>query len=168
MDGLQPPFNWALYAPENLVIFTNYCKSMAEYNSVMNVRLYLICSSLSADELMSDCGLFFGSIHRTLDHILYGDMSWLLRFEGKEESVPELDKQLYESFDELKEARKIWDKKILDWSSDVTEKWLSEDFSYTSKVDGKIRTRNAWLLVAHMFNHETHHREAKSGRPSRT
>lgn len=131
---------------------------MAEYNSQMNDRLYSICESLSNENLVSDVGLFFGSVQKTLDHILYGDMSWLLRFEGKEELVPEIDEQLHENFSSLKRARLEWDHRIIDWSKTVTEEWLSEDFSYTSKVDGNIRTRKAWLLVTHMFNHETHHR----------
>jgi len=136
---------------------------MAEYNSVMNERLYAICSSLSSEELNSNCGLFFGSIHRTLDHILYGDMSWLLRFEGKEELVPEIDQQLHDSFSQLKDARSSWDEKIANWSQIVSEEWLADDFSYKSKVDGKVRVRKAWLLVSHMFNHETHHRGQLTG-----
>ena len=30
--------------------------------------------------------------------------------------------------------------------------------TYTSKVDGVTRTRTRWLLVAHLFNHQAHHR----------
>ena len=85
-------------------------------------------------------------------------MSWLLRFEGKEELVPELGQELNSSFDQLKVTRTSWDNKILNWTNAVTEKWLSEDFAYTSKVDGSTHVRKAWLLVTHMFNHETHHR----------
>ena len=139
-------------------MFTSYCKSMAAYNSLMNDRLYSLCSSLSQDEIIQDRGLFFGSISRTLDHILYADMSWLLRFEGKEALVPELDQQLHDSFEELKSARVVWDEKIVNWSATVSEEWLASDFSYTSKVDGEVRIKKAWLLAAHMFNHETHHR----------
>ena len=107
---------------------------------------------------MLDRGLFFDSIYRTLDHILYGYMSWLLRFDGKEELVAEIDEQLHDSFEELKNARNVWDEKIINWSLNVSEEWLAGDFSYKSKVDGNVRVRKAWLLAAHMFNHQTHHR----------
>jgi uncharacterized damage-inducible protein DinB len=31
-------------------------------------------------------------------------------------------------------------------------------FTYTSKVDGRTRTLPTWVLVVHLFNHQTHHR----------
>ena len=30
--------------------------------------------------------------------------------------------------------------------------------TYTSKVDGRRRTVPRWVLVVHVFNHQTHHR----------
>lgn len=36
--------------------------------------------------------------------------------------------------------------------------WLAEPITYTSKIDGKTRTVQKWILVTHMFNHQTHHR----------
>jgi uncharacterized damage-inducible protein DinB len=33
----------------------------------------------------------------------------------------------------------------------------ADEFTYT-RIDGRTRTLPAWLLVAHMFNHQTHHR----------
>jgi uncharacterized damage-inducible protein DinB len=31
-------------------------------------------------------------------------------------------------------------------------------FEYTSNVDGKTGVLPTWVLVIHMFNHQTHHR----------
>ena len=53
---------------------------MAEYNSIMNDRLFKLIEVLPDEQRKKDQNLFFGSIHRTLDHILFGDMAWLLRF----------------------------------------------------------------------------------------
>ena len=124
----------------------------------MNDRIYEICSSLTDDVLQKDMGLFFGSIHKTLDHILYGDIAWLLRFEKKENQVPELNQLLYSDFIELTKQRKEWDAKIINWADSVNDTWLLRDFTYSSKVDGKQRIKKAWLLATHMFNHQTHHR----------
>jgi uncharacterized damage-inducible protein DinB len=33
----------------------------------------------------------------------------------------------------------------------------ADELTYT-RIDGRTRTLPAWLLVAHMFNHQTHHR----------
>jgi len=40
----------------------------------------------------------------------------------------------------------------------LSNDWLAEKPTYESKVDGIVRTVPRWILVTHMFNHETHHR----------
>ena len=35
---------------------------------------------------------------------------------------------------------------------------MAAPFTYTSNVDGATRTLPSWILVAHLFNHQTHHR----------
>lgn len=40
----------------------------------------------------------------------------------------------------------------------VETSWLEKDFSWYSGLTGTTRTKPAWLLVTHMFNHQTHHR----------
>lgn len=59
---------------------------------------------------------------------------------------------------ELDVARRALDSRIEAWAADVTEPWLAETMSYVSVNDGKTRTLPRWVLVAHMFNHGTHHR----------
>ena len=44
------------------------------------------------------------------------------------------------------------------WTDTLAEEWLRSPITYKSSVDGKTRTLPAWLLVVHMFNHQTHHR----------
>ena len=36
--------------------------------------------------------------------------------------------------------------------------WLAAPFRYRSLITGQEGERPAWLLVSHMFNHQTHHR----------
>ena len=47
---------------------------------------------------------------------------------------------------------------ILRRSENLDPRWLAADFTYTSNVDGKTRVLPAWMLVTHLFNHQTHHR----------
>lgn len=131
---------------------------MAAYNLWMNERLYYLCRSIDDAERTSDKGAFFGSIHSTLNHILYGDLAFMSRFTGVPEAVPELGIDLHDNFDDLWEARTALDERISEWSSTLAETWLREELTYTSKVDGVTRTVPQWVLVTHMFNHETHHR----------
>ena len=46
----------------------------------MNERLYALAGELNDVERKRDRGAFFGSIHRTLNHLLWGDRIWLGRF----------------------------------------------------------------------------------------
>ncbi|UTW03529.1 DinB family protein [Amphritea atlantica] len=135
-----------------------YCQTMARYNANMNDQLYNACATIADQQRRADMKLFFKSIHGTLDHLMFGDIAWLSRFMGKDSEVPEFGAILYPDFSELAEARKEWDQKIIEWADHLEQSWLESDFSYVSKVDGSSRTKPAWLLATHMFNHSTHHR----------
>ena len=64
------------------MIDVEYCRLLARYSRWMNERLYAAASTIPDDERKRDRGAFFGSIHRTLAHILWGDRTWLGRFTG--------------------------------------------------------------------------------------
>ncbi|OED37296.1 damage-inducible protein DinB [Chromatiales bacterium (ex Bugula neritina AB1)] len=131
---------------------------MAAYNQWMNERLYNVCDSISDSERKQDLGAFFGSIHNTLNHIMLGDLAFMSRFSGTPETVPELAVNLYDDFTQLRHAREALDNRITDWSATVTDDWLRQQLTYKSKVDGGDITAPHWVLLTHMFNHETHHR----------
>jgi uncharacterized damage-inducible protein DinB len=131
---------------------------MAHYNQWMNTRMYALCATLSAAELHQDRGAFFKSIYGTLNHIAYGDIAFMTRFTGDGHTIPEPGADLFGSFVHLNTERVRLDQRILDWSAALTPPWLAEPLTYTSKIDGKTRTVLRWVLVTHMFNHQTHHR----------
>ena len=58
----------------------------------------------------------------------------------------------------MRKEREALDRRIVGWAIGLTDEWLAESLTYTSKVDGKTRTVANWVLVTHMFNHQTHHR----------
>ena len=140
------------------MIDVEYCRTMARYNRWMNERLYELCAGIADDERRRDRGAFFRSIHGTFNHILYADLAFLSRFTGDPPEVPPLGVELYERFEELRSVREKTDARLLDWSEELSETWLAAPFTYTSKVDGATRTLPTWILVAHLFNHQTHHR----------
>jgi uncharacterized damage-inducible protein DinB len=131
---------------------------MARYNEWMNARLYALCASLPEPELRKDQGAFFGSIYNTLNHIAYGDLAFLSRFTGNPSVAPDVAVDLFGSFARLRAEREALDQRMLDWSATLSEAWLAEPLTYTSRIDGKIRTVARWVLVTHLFNHQTHHR----------
>ena len=134
-----------------------YCALMARYNRWMNERLYALCANLADDERKKDRGAFFRSIHGTLNHLLFGDIVWMARFQQRE-GPKRIIAELHADFGELCAAREAMDVRILEWTATLTPQWLAAPFSYVSNVDRRTRTMPAWVLVAHLFNHQTHHR----------
>jgi uncharacterized damage-inducible protein DinB len=140
------------------VIDAAYCATFARYNEWMNRRLYATCATLSEEERRRDRGAFFKSIHSTLNHIVYADLAFLSRFTGTPPEVPELGVDLHADFESLRAAREALDRRICEWAAALTPEWLGGSLTYLSKVDGKTRTVPRWVLVAHVYNHQAHHR----------
>jgi uncharacterized damage-inducible protein DinB len=140
------------------MITSAYCRTMAQYNAWINAKLYAACANLPEAELRADRGAFFGSIYATLNHIAYADLAFLSRFTGEPAVVPELNVELFGSFAELRSARGALDQRLLGWAETLSPAWLEDTLTYTSKVDGRTRTRANWVLVVHLFSHQTHHR----------
>lgn len=130
---------------------------LASYNTLANCRLYQACERLPDFERKRVRPAFFKSIHGTLNHIMVGDRIWLTRFEGKEIASTGLDAILYEDFEELRAARISEDARIEAIASNLNEEFLSGTIQYRNN-EGKIYIDPVALLVAHFFNHQTHHR----------
>lgn len=135
----------------------NYYTVMANYNEWMNQKLYALCADLPDTERKLDRGAFFKSIHGTLNHILIGDLIWLGRF-TEQPFAGKVSDELYSDFSELRAEREKLDRTIVTWTQNLTPDWLEQTLTYTSGIDRKTRTLPRWLLVTHMFNHQTHHR----------
>lgn len=140
------------------MISSEYAQTLARYNAWMNTRLYAVCADLGDDALHAERGAFFGSIYATLNHIAYADLAFLSRFTGEPPVVPELGLDLFDGFDALRREREAIDARLLAWTASLTPEWLAQPLTYESKVDGVFRTRPRWALVAHLFNHQAHHR----------
>ena len=131
---------------------------MAEYNRWMDGKIYDVCSLIPDVERKKDMGAFFKSIHGTLNHIYYGDVAWLERLRDNKFTPRKPDVILFDNFDELRAAQEQIDDEIIVWARSLTPEYLSSDYDYISNVDGKTRVLPRWILAAHMFNHQTHHR----------
>ena len=57
-----------------------YVQRMARYNRWQNQNLYGVADTLPDDERRRERGAFFGSIHKTLSHLLWADRVWMSRF----------------------------------------------------------------------------------------
>ena len=108
-----------------------------------------------------DRGAFFGSIHATLNHVLWGDQTWMHRLADSEppaaNSIPESIGQ-FEAWSKLCQAREAMDATILAWAADVSVEDLSGELTWYSGALGREVKRPRSALVIQLFNHGTHHR----------
>jgi uncharacterized damage-inducible protein DinB len=133
-------------------------RTFARYNRWMNERLYGSCASIADAERKRDMGAFFKSIHGTLNHLLVADSVWMGRFEGPLFVPSSLAQELHADFAALREARAAMDARIEAWAASLSVAELAGTLHYTSIVDPAPRTCPMALAVAHLFNHQTHHR----------
>jgi uncharacterized damage-inducible protein DinB len=142
------------------MITSSYVRTMAAYNAETNKRLYEAAKRLSDAERRTSHGAFWGSIHGTLVHILWGDSQWMSRFDDwqrPETPIKESD-HFIEDWAELCAARQKGDNDISRWADRVDDAWLGEDLVWFSGAAGREISAPKRLLVAHFFNHQTHHR----------
>jgi uncharacterized damage-inducible protein DinB len=137
-----------------------FVRMMAAYNAEMNRRVYAAAGRLSDAERRSPCGAFWGSLHGTLCHLLWGDQSWMSRFDGwpKPTVIQKESAGLVADFDELHRLRVAADDRISAWAARVDDAWLGQDLVWFSPSAQKELRRPRGLLVTHFFNHQTHHR----------
>jgi uncharacterized damage-inducible protein DinB len=137
-----------------------YVRTMAAYNAEMNRRVYAAAGRLSDAERRADRGAFWGSIQGTLNHLLWGDRIWMARFAGWPKPPVALKGSagLIADFAALQAAREAHDADLSAWGEQVDEAWLAGDETWYSGAAERTVTRPRTLLLAHMFNHQTHHR----------
>lgn len=145
------------------MITVQYAQLMARYNRWMNRKLYSACDSLSDEQRKALRGAFFGSLHSTLNHLLWADYVWIGRFArgtplGRNYPKGAIGSDLYSDWEALGAARAAMDDDILAWAAALDAEWLARDFSWFSAAKQSTRCAPAWLLVTHLFNHQTHHR----------
>ncbi len=142
------------------MITSAHVQTMARYNKWQNENLYGCADRLTDEERKRERGAFFGSIHKTLNHLLWGDHIWLHRFAGTprpEGGIPDsVDR--FQSWDELKRERAAFDAVIIGWAGKLDARWLEGDLTYYSGAAKRDIAKPKWLLVTHLFNHQTHHR----------
>ncbi|SDP57533.1 Uncharacterized damage-inducible protein DinB (forms a four-helix bundle) [Phyllobacterium sp. YR620] len=133
-------------------------RMFAAYNRWANERLYTIAAELDDEEYRRDMRAFFASIHGTLNHLLVTDRIWLFRFSGEGEAPKALDAILFDTFEDLRIARVKEDARIIDWVSSLDAAAIGGRFTYTTVSDMRTISQRLAPALAHLFNHQTHHR----------
>jgi uncharacterized damage-inducible protein DinB len=139
------------------MITQEHFKLLAAYNRWANARLYAAALDLSDLSYRLQTGVYFGSLHGTLNHLLLTDRLWLKRLTGEGDHPNELSATLYEDRFELAKARLAEDNRLIDVIGKYDEAALKSLHSYRTS-SGMPQSQILADILLHLFNHQTHHR----------
>jgi uncharacterized damage-inducible protein DinB len=145
------------------VLASNWCavkahfEQFAAYNRWANARLYHAALALSDADYRRDVGAFFKSMHGTLNHLLVADRIWLKRLTGQGEHPDRLDAIIHDDRRALVLARADEDDRIIRYVTSLDEAMLDTLLEYKT-TSGKPFKQKPSDILAHLFNHQTHHR----------
>jgi uncharacterized damage-inducible protein DinB len=132
-------------------------RQLADYNHWANCRLYEAALAMSDEQYRRPTGVFFASLHGTLNHLLLTDRVWLKRLTGEGDHPNRLDAILFEDRRELARARMAEDARLKRVIAGYGEDDLAKTLSYQTMA-GKPQQQPLQEILLHVFNHQTHHR----------
>ena len=135
-----------------------YFLTLARYNVWATAKLLDAVAVLPEADYRRDCGLFFKSIHGTLNHLLVGEHGvWRKRFaEGISPQVAlnaevEVDRHALDQ--QLRQGAQAWQPLIEGWD----EARFDGTLDYVN-LSGVAMSLPFATTLGHVFNHGTHHR----------
>lgn len=138
--------------------------SMACNNAWANHRLLNACAQLSQADFVAPRTSFFPSIKSTLNHIVTVDWYYVDALEralGGE--PPNTDargffnpQEPFATCAELHHAQRQVDRRLIDACASLTDSQLATPVAVQRRAG--IETENATRLLAHLFQHQIHHR----------
>ena len=132
-------------------------RQLADYNHWANRRLYAAALQMSEEQYRRPTGVFFGSLHGTLNHLLLTDRVWLKRLTGEGEHPDRLDAILFADRSELARARMAEDARLTRVIGGYAEADLGNIWSYRTMA-GSPHAQPLAEILLHLFNHQAHHR----------
>ena len=129
-------------------------RQLAAYNRWANARLYAAALDLSNQAYRLHIGVFFGSLHGTLNHLLLTDRLWLKRLTGEGDHPNPLDAILYEDRAELTGARVAEDNRLVAVIDKYDDAALTNLHSYKT-TSGMPQSQVLVDILLHLFNHQT-------------
>jgi len=135
----------------------DHFRQFAAYNHWANRRLYAAALAMPDERYRRPTGVFFGSLHGTLNHLLLTDRVWLKRLTGEGEHPERLDAILFDDRNALARARMAEDAHLIDVVGRYSEDDLRGLVAYQNMSGVPYRQELGQILL-HLFNHQTHHR----------
>lgn len=137
--------------------FNDYGRCMATYNSWQNAVLFDLCAEIGDEARRLDRGMFFGSIHNTLNHLIYIDLRILGILRTGEAEAFDARTIVEDDFDLLSTKRTEVDRDIMAFVNGSDHAW-QDGIRELQGLDGVVRKLPRQLFLMQLFNHQTHHR----------
>lgn len=133
-----------------------HLRLIARYNKWANDRVSDAISSIDEADYIKPREAFFGSIHGAVNHLLLVDRLWRGRMIEKPYPAEALNEIVCEDRATFINERDVENDIIIDFVDGLSPEEIEGEFSYTTYagVDGTDKRR---IVLAHMFNHATHH-----------
>jgi uncharacterized damage-inducible protein DinB len=131
---------------------------LAGYNAWANRRLYDAAAELPDSDYRAERGAFFGSVHRTLNHLLVADRIWMRRLSGEGQTYTALDVVPFDDLASLRSEREAEDRRIIGFVDGLDDTRLAGSVTYRTIASPQEITQPLAPALLHVFNHQTHHR----------
>ena len=138
-------------------VLANHLQRLLAYHGWAYARLCGQLASLSDEQYRASCGLFFGSIHDTLNHLAVADRLWLARARF---DPPPFDRLDIEVVGERCAMKNYLEMGVAGWRDlllDLEDADLLAPIAYRN-LAGEQHLRPLTEIITHLVNHGTHHR----------
>lgn len=130
---------------------------MARYHRWANRVLAERVRRVDENDYRRDAGLFFGSLHGTLNHVLLVDRLWYARFTDDTFEPEGLDEELESDRSALLERIDDRSRDWIDYVDGLDDTELERPLTYHNTQGIRREFRRGPALL-HVFNHGSHHR----------
>lgn len=133
-----------------------YLQQAYDYTFWANQRYFAVAEGLTGGQLHRLLGHSWGDVHGTLVHMMSSEWVWLQRWHG---TFPKghLDKADYPTLAVLKKRWAEMEAELRAFIEQQTDESLQAPVTY-SNFRGETFHVPLWQMLAHIVNHETHHR----------
>lgn len=134
-----------------------YFDTLARYHAWATEKLLAEVATMSDAHYRQECGLFFKSVHGTVNHLLVAEQLWYARFAEGESLKLQLNAELEHDRDALATALRDAATRWRPWIAALDGKRFEDNLRYSRTSGGQVAVPFASAL-GHVFNHGTHHR----------
>jgi uncharacterized damage-inducible protein DinB len=131
-------------------------RTLLDYHYWARDRMLDAVSALTPEQYTQPLGNSFASIRDTLAHVLWADMIWEARWQGREPNMT-FDSAVWPDVDSLRRAWSAHEQAIRALVERLGEVGIQQPIAYRS-LNGTPSAEPFWQLVQHVVNHGTYHR----------